>query len=81
MDGRKSGVAREPENLHEPDADLHDATVDGNAEKAERAFEGEFFGRGCRRLAQNIFLEVAHHDHKANDDSENCLKQFVADAH
>ena len=39
LDGGESRVTRESENLDEADADLHDATVDGDGEKSEGAFE------------------------------------------
>ena len=57
---------------------MHNAAVDGDAEKSERAFKSQLLWRRCRRLAQNIFLEVAHDDHKANHHSENRLEKFVA---
>ena len=76
----KPGVSREPENLYEPDADLHDATVNGDAEESESPFKRELFGWGCGRLAENVLTQVAHDDHKADDDGENGLEEFVPNA-
>ena len=81
FDGRESGVAREPENLHEPDTHLHNAAVDGDGEKSEGTLEGELFRRVCRRLAQNVFAQVAHDHHKADDNSENGLEKLVSNVH
>ena len=79
LDWRKSGVARESKNLHESDTNLHDAAVNGDGEKSESAFEGQLFRRIFRRLSQNILVQVAHDNHEADDDCENCLEQLVAD--
>ena len=38
MNRVKSGVSRESENLYETDADLHDATVNGDPEESEGSF-------------------------------------------
>lgn len=81
LDGRKSGVARESKNLHKSDTNLHDATVNGDGEKSKSAFESQLFGWSHRRFAQDILAQVAHDDHKADDDGKNRLKQLVADAH
>ena len=80
MNRVKSGVSRESENLYETDADLHDATVNGDAEESESPFERELFGWGCGRLAENVLAQVAHDDHEADDDGENGLEEFVPNA-
>ena len=68
------------ENLYKADTDLHNATVNGDAEKAECSFNRELFWWNLWRLAENVFAQVAHHDDKANDDRENRLKELVSDA-
>ena len=80
MDGVKTGVTRESKNLYKADTDLHNATVNGDAEKAECSFNRELFWWNLWRLAENVFAQVAHHDDKANDDRENRLKELVSDA-
>ena len=81
LDGGESRVSRESENLYETHTDLHDATVKGDDEKSKRPFESQFFGRIFRRLSENVLVQVAHHDHKADDNSEDCLEKLVADVY
>lgn len=80
MDGVEAGVTCESENLYEPDADLHDAAVNGDTEESECAFERELFGWGCGRLAEDVLAQVAHDDHKADDNGENGLEEFIPNA-
>ncbi len=77
MDGIEAGVTCESKNLYETDADLHNASINGDAEEPEGAFEGEFCGRGFGRLAEDVFTQVAHDDYEADDDGENGLEEFV----
>ena len=81
LDGGESRVSRKSENLYETHTDLHDATVKGDDEKSKRPFESQFFGRIFRRLSENVLVQVAHHDHKADDNSEDCLEKLVADVY
>ena len=80
MDGIEAGVTCESENLYETDADLHNASINGDAEESEGSLEGEFCGRGFGRLAEDVFAQVAHDDYEADDDGENGLEEFVPNA-
>ena len=67
--------------MYETHADLYDATVNGNGKKSESALEGQLFRRICRRLPQDILVQVAHDNHKADNDCKNCLEKLIADMH
>ena len=70
-----------PDNvMDEAHAYLDDAAVDGDGNKAEGSFPSELFGRGCRRLAKDVFAKAAHDHHQADDHSEKSLESLVADA-
>ncbi len=80
MNRVEAGVTREAKNLYKADAHLHNASVDGDGEKSDGAFDGEFFGRVLGRLSENVLAQVAHDHHKANHDGENCLEELVSNA-
>lgn len=77
MNRVKSGVSSESENLYETNANLHDATVNGDSEESEGAFNRELCRRGFWRLAENILAQIAHDNDKANDYGENRLEELV----
>ena len=76
----KPRVSREAEDLDKADTHLHNATIDGDCEKSDGTFDGEFFRRSCRRLSENVLAQVAHDYDKADDDRQNGLEEFVANA-
>ena len=80
MDRVEAGVTREAENLDKANSHLDDTAVDGHTAKTQGSFPGEFFGRGCRGLAEDVFAEAAHDHHKADDCGEDGLESLVADA-
>ena len=80
-DGIEPGVTCEPENLYKPHAHLHNAPINGNQCETEGAFPGELFGRRCRRFAENVFAQVAHHHDEADDAGEYGLECAVAETH